>query len=78
MLGSTLRIPAAGVASLVRLPRLQLGLEALDLPAQVGDDVRVLRDAEGHVQQVALDLGGRGQGHGQGRLTPRTPMKETF
>lgn len=49
--------PDAGLASLLFLP-LNLGLEALDLAAQVGDDARVLRDVVGHGQQVALDLVG--------------------
>lgn len=55
--GCTLCGPDAGLASLLFLP-LNLGLEALDLPAQVGDDARVLRDVVGHGQQIALDLVG--------------------
>lgn len=63
-LSSTLCIPDAGFSSLLLL-RLNFGLEALDLPAQVGDDVRVLRDAVGHVQQIALHLVGGTHGQGQ-------------
>ena len=73
MPGPTLSTTDAGLPSLLLLLLLQLGLEALDLPAQVGDDVRVLRDAVGHVQQVALDLvAGRGQGQGQPVAPGRT------
>ena len=54
--GPTLSIPAARLAPPLPLLPLHLGLEALDLPVQVGDDVRVLRDVVGHAQQVTLDL----------------------
>ena len=64
-------------ASLLLLLLLHLGLGVLDLPAQVGDDVRVLRDVVGHIQQVALDLvAGRGQGQGQLAAPRRTPVTQ--
>lgn len=69
--GPTLSIPAARLAPPLPLLPLHLGLEALDLPAQVGDDVRVLRDVVGHAQQVTLDLvAGRDRGQG-----PRLPWE---
>ena len=61
----TLSIPAARLAPPLPLLPLHLGLEVLDLPAQVGDDVCVLCDVVGHAQQVTLDLvAGRNQGQG--------------
>lgn len=57
--GSTLCVLGARLAFLLLLP-LDFGLEALDLPAQAGDDIRVLCDVVGHGQQVALDLEGPG------------------
>lgn len=66
-LGSTSWVPDAGLPFLLLLLPLDLGLEALDLPAQVGDDVRVLGDVVGHAQQVALDLRGQDTGQGQAR-----------
>lgn len=69
--GPTLSIPAARLAPPLPLLPLHLGLEALDLPAQVRDDVHVLRDVVGHAQQVTLDLvAGHDQGQG-----PRLPWE---
>lgn len=58
-LGSTSCVPDAGLLFLLLFLPLDLGLEVLDLPVQVGDDVRVLGEVVGHAQQVALDLRGR-------------------
>ena len=49
-LGPTLCVLDPGFSSLLLLLLLNFGLEVLDLPAQVGDDVRVLCDVVGHVQ----------------------------
>lgn len=58
--GSTLCVPGPGFTPLPWvLPPLHFGLEVLNLPAQVGDDARVLVEVAGHVQQVALDLEGQ-------------------
>ena len=64
-LSSTLRIPDDRVTSFLLLLSLNFGLEVLDLPAQVANDICVLCDAVGHVQQIALHLGGGTHGQGQ-------------
>lgn len=53
-LGSTSHIPDARFTSLLHLLRLNFGFEALDLPAQVRNDVRILHDAVGHVQEIGF------------------------
>lgn len=77
-LGSTLCIPGAGVASPLLLLSLSFGLEALYLPAQIRDDVRVLRDTGGRVQQVTLHLvGGGGGTHSRGQHLRKLPCHVT-
>lgn len=75
-LGSTSHIPDAGFTSLLHLLRLNFGFEALDLPAQVRNDVRILHDAVGHVQEIALHL--VGGTHGQGQSKRELPRHERY
>lgn len=69
-LGSTLCFTDTGFTSLLPLLLLNFGLEVLDLPAQVRDDVRVLCNAVGHVQQIALHLVDGTRGKGQSLWEP--------